>query len=352
MAEFNSAEHPHRRYNPLSGEWILVSPHRSKRPWQGQQEKTAVEVRPTYDPTCYLCPGNTRANGAVNPPYEGTFVFDNDFAALVPDVPAGSINVGNLLQAEAESGVGRVICFSPRHDLTLPEMTTTDIRRVVDVWIDEYRTLGSRPDINYVQIFENKGQAMGASNPHPHGQIWAQRTVPVEPAKETVQQAAYFAEHGRSLLTDYLAIEVKEQTRVVLENEHFVVVVPYWAVWPFETLLVPRRHVQDISQLTDAEKDALADILRQLTIRYDNLFEISFPYSAGLHQRPTDGQAHESWHFHMHFFPPLLRSATVRKFMVGYEMLGNPQRDVTPEFAAERLRSLPDVHYKQTSKKE
>ncbi|TYZ10988.1 UDP-glucose--hexose-1-phosphate uridylyltransferase [Hymenobacter lutimineralis] len=348
MAEFDITEHPHRRYNALTGEWLLVSPHRSKRPWQGQQETTEPEQRPAYDSTCYLCPGNTRAGGAVNPPYTGTFVFDNDFAALTADAPVGTVNVGGLLRAEAESGVGRVICFSPRHNLTLPEMDEAAIRGVVDVWVEQFRELGARPDINYVQIFENKGQVMGCSNPHPHGQIWAQRTVPGEPAKETVQQAAYFQEHGRSLLTDYLTLELQEQQRVVLENAHWVALVPYWAVWPFETLVLPRRHVTDITQLSDEEKDAFASILQQLTIRYDNLFQISFPYSAGLHQRPTDGQEHPEWHLHMHFYPPLLRSATVRKFMVGYEMLGDPQRDITPEAAAQRLRELPAVHYKQT----
>ncbi|GAB2790990.1 UDPglucose--hexose-1-phosphate uridylyltransferase [Hymenobacter luteus] len=346
MASFDLAQQPHRRFNPLTGEWLLVSPHRALRPWQGQQEAPDRSQRPAYDPTCYLCPGNTRANGAVNPAYEGTFVFDNDFAALTPDAPTGTVEVGGLLRAEAESGVGRVICFSPRHDLTLPEMDVAAIRGVVDVWATEFEALGSRPDINYVQIFENKGQVMGCSNPHPHGQIWAQRTVPGDPAKETVQQQAYYQQHGRTLLTDYLEIELKEQQRVVLENEHFVVLVPFWAAWPFETLVVSRRAVQDITQLTSPERDAFADAIRRLTIRYDNLFQTSFPYSAGLHQRPTDGQEHPEWHLHMHFYPPLLRSATVRKFMVGYELLANPQRDITPEYAAQRLRELSEVHYK------
>jgi len=345
---FDLAQHPHRRFNQLTGEWLLVSPHRALRPWQGQQEAPEAEVRPAYDPTCYLCPGNERAGGQQNPPYTGTFVFENDFAALQPEVPPGALDVEGLLRAEAEAGRCRVICFSPRHDLTLPEMPLAEIRGVIDVWEAEYLRLGVDPRISYVQIFENKGSMMGCSNPHPHGQIWAQHTVPGEPAKETERQLAYFQQHGRTLLADYLAVELREQQRIVFENAHFVVLVPFWAVWPFETLLLPRRAVASIEQLDSAEKDAFAEALQQLTIRYDNLFQMSFPYSSGLHQQPTDGQPHPEWHLHMHFYPPLLRSATVRKFMVGYEMLGDPQRDITPEWAAEKLRSLPAVHYKQS----
>ncbi len=343
---FNPNDHSHTRLNLLTGDWVLVSPHRSKRPWQGKVEDVPADSRPAYDPKCYLCPGNERVGGEKNPAYDTTFVFTNDFSALQNDTPAGEVNRKGLLQAKSESGICRVICFSPRHDLTLPEMDTAAIRKVVDLWADEFTTLGSRSDINYVQIFENKGEMMGCSNPHPHGQIWAQRSLPLEIVKESTQLKAHYDKTGRSLLTDYLEVEQEEKTRIVVENEHFVALVPFWAVWPFEVLVISRRHLQQITQLTEAEKDAYADIIRRLTIRYDNLFRVSFPYSAGIHQAPTDGNTHPEWHLHMHFYPPLLRSATVKKFMVGYEMLGNPQRDITPEWAAERLRSLPEVHYK------
>jgi UDPglucose--hexose-1-phosphate uridylyltransferase len=343
---FDFTEQPHRRHNPLLDEWVLVSPHRAKRPWQGAQEKTATTAPPAYDPTCYLCPGNTRTSGIVNPKYDHQYVFDNDFAALLPEGETGTYEEGGLLRADAETGHCRVICFSPRHDLTLPELPVAEIRKVVDTWTEEFRTLGADPNINYVQIFENKGQAMGASNPHPHGQIWSERTVPDLPAKEGRTQKAYFEKNGRTLLSDYLAIEEKSKTRFVVENDTWVALVPFWAVWPFETLVLPRRAVQDLTQLNDQERNGLADILQQLTIKYDNLFETSFPYSAGFHQRPTDGQDYPEWHLHMHFLPPLLRSATVKKFMVGYELMANAQRDITAEQAAERLRALPSVHYK------
>ena len=340
------AEQPHRRLNLLTGEWLLVSPHRALRPWQGQVERPATEVRPLYDPTCYLCPGNERAGGVRNPDYAGTFVFDNDFAALRPDAPATEIDVQGLLVARGESGVCRVVCFSPRHDLSLPDMEPAVVRRVVDVWAEEYERLGARDDVAHVQIFENKGQAMGASNPHPHGQIWAQRSVPREPARETERFREHRDRHGRTLLEDYLRLEVELGERVVCANDAFVAVVPFWAVWPFETLVVSRRPAARLSELDDRERDGLAEAIGALVRRYDALFDTSFPYSAGVHQAPTDGAPHPEWHLHMHFYPPLLRSATVRKFLVGYEMLGEPQRDITPEAAAARLRALPDVHYR------
>jgi len=344
---FNLSNHPHRRYNPLSREWVLVSPHRTQRPWQGQVEQTAPEQRPAYDPTCYLCPGNQRAGGVSNPAYDHTFVFTNDYAALLLDTPDGTFERGNgLIRAESERGTSRVVCFSPRHDLTLAEMTPAELMPVVDEWVKQYQELGALPQIGYVQIFENRGAMMGASNPHPHGQIWATEHLPLNVAREQEAQAAYYAANGRTLLADYLALELQEGTRLVVSNEHFVALVPFWAVWPFETLVISRRPTGALPDLLPVERAGLADILKQLTTRYDNLFQVSFPYSMGFHQRPTDGAAHPEWHLHAHFYPPLLRSATVRKFMVGFELLAEPQRDITAESAAERLRSLSEKHYR------
>jgi len=346
MQTFNMEEHPHRRFNALTGEWVLVSPHRAKRPWQGQVEKGQQEKRPEYDPKCYLCPGNERAGGIKNPDYTGTYTFINDFSALLADTPEGEENDGELFRAESEKGICKVICFSPRHDLTIPEMSHEEVCGVVDVWQKEFCELGKEDFIGYVQIFENKGAVMGCSNPHPHGQIWSSRSIPVEPMKEQERQKAYYNKHGRTLLADYLNKELEKDKRIIYKNDHFVVLSPYWAVWPFEAMIVSRRPVPDLSGLSEYERSGLADAYRQLTIRYDNLFETSFPYSAGLHQAPTDGKQHPEWHLHMHFYPPLLRSATVKKFMVGYEMLANPQRDITPETSTQRLKEQPALHYK------
>jgi UDPglucose--hexose-1-phosphate uridylyltransferase len=301
----------------------------------------------TYDPGCYLCPGNTRSGGVVNPAYQSTFVFGNDFAALKPDSPTWEFDEGGLLSAASEAGRCKVVCFSPRHDLTLARMTIPAIAGVVDMWAGEYLELGSQPTVNSVQIFENRGAMMGSSNPHPHGQIWANQTLPNELAKECASQNDYYQAHSATLLHDYVEIELRKNQRIVCANQHFIVLVPFWAVWPFETLLVSRRPVSGIDLLTPEERLALADILHQITVRYDNLFQTSFPYTMGFHQRPTDGKEHPSFHLHAHFYPPLLRSATVKKFMVGYEMLAMPQRDITPEAAAGLLRDQSERHYRE-----
>lgn len=349
--QFNINEHPHRRYNPLLDEWILVSPHRAKRPWQGQQEAISIDILPEHDETCYLCAGNSRSNGVQNPQYETCYVFENDFPALLDEDIEFKNQNKTLFQLKPEKGINKVICFSPKHNVTLAEMDVLEIENVIKTWKEEYITLGSKDYINYIQIFENKGSVMGCSNPHPHGQIWAQSSLPTQIEKTQKSLQAYYEKHQISLLEDYITQELQLQERIVIENEHFVVLVPFWATWPFETMIISKRHFGNLIGLTSKESLAFAEIIKGITVKYDNLFETSFPYSAGIHQAPTDKISHPEWHFHMHFYPPLLRSASVKKFMVGYEMLGEAQRDISPEKSAEMLRNLPNTHYKLIKKK-
>ena len=330
--------HPHKRFNPLTGEWVLVSPHRTQRPWQGKQEQTESTSRPSYDPDCYLCPGNQRHGGQQNPDYADTFVFINDFSALLPDTPDLAGDSDDLFRVESEKGICKVICFSPRHDLSVPNMTPEAVELVVDVWKDEYEQFLANPQISYVQIFENKGAIMGCSNPHPHCQVWASSGIPSIVALEQENQRKYREKHGAPLLVDYLNRELEQKNRLIYQNEEFVVLVPFWAVWPFETMILPRQHCPSVNLFTSHQVRGFADAYRKLTQAYDRVFECEFPYTAGIHQAPATQANHDDWQLHMHFYPPLLRSAIVRKFMVGYEMLASAQRDITAEKAASLLR--------------
>lgn len=329
----------HRRFNYLTGEWILVSPHRAKRPWQGQEEEQLKYVGLEYDEDCYLCAGNTRANGSINPKYKDVFVFDNDFSALQKDSKSFTYKEG-LLLAESEKGICKVVCFSPDHSKSLAKMSVKNIEKVIHTWREEFRNLKRMPDINYVQIFENKGSIMGCSNPHPHGQIWSQFSIPNEVVKKDTQQKNYFDNHGTTLLADYLKQELKLQDRIVFENRAFVVLVPFWGIWPFETMIVPKRPEKDITEILIDESIFYAEAISVITKAYNKLFNCEFPYSSGIHQAPTNDKDNTHWHWHMSFYPPLLRSATVKKFMVGYEMFATPQRDFTPETAAKILKSI------------
>ncbi len=339
MENTDLQDYSHKRLNILTGEWVLVSPHRAKRPWQGQNEAVSNAVRPAYDETCYLCAGNTRINGEVNPKYEDVFIFTNDFAALQKDSKSFSVEDG-LLVAESETGICKVVCFSPDHSKSLADMDAKDIQKVVFAWQKEFKELSDNPNINYVQIFENKGAVMGCSNPHPHGQIWSQSTLPNEVDKKNTQQLAYYNKNNSSLLGDYLSQELEKQERIIFENDSFVVLIPFWAVWPFEAMIVPKKQQSNILELNDTEALEYAEAISVLTKAYDKLFNTSFPYSSGIHQAPTNGNGNKHWHWHMSFYPPLLRSATVKKFMVGYEMFGSPQRDITAEIAAKMIREL------------
>lgn len=336
----------HRRYNPLMDEWVLVSPSRLKRPWRGKVEEAKSDSLPSYDPSCYLCPGNLRANGERNPVYDDIFVFENDFSALHLDPIEFQLSKGMLLKAESEAGICKVVCFTPRHNESLAEMSHSDVLKVISAWRDEYISLGKLHQINYVQIFENKGELMGNSNPHPHCQIWAQATIPVIPSIETNRFKWYMENQKSCLLCDYVRLELEEKERIVFENDAFVAIVPFWATWPFEVLITSKSHISNLEEMDGPTQASFAHAIKLLTVKYDNLFYTSFPYSSGIHQSPTDGLSHNEWHLHMHFYPPLLRSANIRKFMVGYEMLGMPQRDLTAEVAADALRSTENSHFK------
>ncbi|CAI3936799.1 galactose-1-phosphate uridylyltransferase [Commensalibacter communis] len=345
MSDFNPVDHPHQRYNPLTDEWVLVSPHRAKRPWQGQTEAPVQKETVHHDPDCYLCAGNKRITGDINPQYKSTYVFNNDFSALLPDTPFYQKNDDPLFKIESVQGTCKVICFSPDHSKTLPELSVSSIQDIIQTWIEQLNELGQQ--YKWVQLFENKGAMMGCSNPHPHGQIWSSNFIPNEIHQEDLCQERYFQEHHAVLLMDYVQKELQQKERIVVETEYWIALVPYWAVWPFEILLLPKQIVHRLNELSSEQQADLAIILKSLTTKYDNLFNCSFPYSMGWHGAPFTEKTTEHWQLHAHFYPPLLRSATTKKFLVGYEMLAQAQRDITPEQAAERLRILSNTHYKE-----